>query len=124
MNPPRVRSQVPMLFAADLRRTISFYEKLGFRAANQVEGEGGVLQWVWLEADGASLMFARASDPIDPQAQAALLYLYASDVAAMRTHLLAQGVAAGEIATPFWAPRGEFRLTDPDGWCVMISHHG
>jgi hypothetical protein len=26
------------------------------------------------------------------------------------------------ITTPFYAPRGEFRLVDPDGYCLMITH--
>jgi len=32
------------------------------------------------------------------------------------------GIDAGAIARPFYAPRGEFRIVDPDGHVVMISH--
>jgi hypothetical protein len=28
------------------------------------------------------------------------------------------------MAYPFYAPRGEFRLTDPDGYTLMITHTG
>jgi hypothetical protein len=31
-------------------------------------------------------------------------------------------VDAGPIQSPFWAPRGEFRVIDPDGYVLMISH--
>jgi len=36
--------------------------------------------------------------------------------------LLDAGVAAGDISSPFCAPRGEFRVTDPDGYCPMVTH--
>ena len=49
-------------------------------------------------------------------------YLYASDVEAYRTELLADGVQAGVVEYPFWAPRGEFRIEDPDGYVVMVTH--
>ena len=35
---------------------------------------------------------------------------------------LADGLEPGPIASAFYAPRGEFRLTDPDGWVVMVTH--
>jgi hypothetical protein len=39
-----------------------------------------------------------------------------------RDTLLAAGVDAGPIQKPFWAPGGEFRVTDPDGYVLMITH--
>jgi len=43
-------------------------------------------------------------------------------VAAARTSLVNAGLDPGEIMTPFYAPRGEFELRDPDGYVLMISH--
>ena len=31
------------------------------------------------------------------------------------------GVAGGEIKSPFYAPRGEFRVEDPDGYVLMVD---
>jgi uncharacterized glyoxalase superfamily protein PhnB len=54
--------------------------------------------------------------------QAMLFYLYVDDVAAKHAELAAAGLEVGAIASPFYAPRGEFRMTDPDGYVLMITH--
>ena len=54
--------------------------------------------------------------------QAVLFYLYCSDVAAFRTMLMEAGVEVGPINSPFYAPRGEFRVVDPDGYVLMVTH--
>jgi hypothetical protein len=36
--------------------------------------------------------------------------------------LVEAGLNPGEITTPFYAPRGEFELVDPDGYVVMVTH--
>lgn len=43
-------------------------------------------------------------------------------VIAFRSRLLEAGVEAGVVQYPFYAPRGEFRVTDPDGWVLMVTH--
>jgi catechol 2,3-dioxygenase-like lactoylglutathione lyase family enzyme len=45
-----------------------------------------------------------------------------ADVAAFRSMLEEAGVNTGPIQHPFYAPRGEFRVTDPDGYVLMITH--
>jgi hypothetical protein len=67
-------------------------------------------------------MLAQASEPVDPRAQAVLFYLYCDDAAALRTRLLESGIEASPITHPFYAPRGEFRVSDPDGYALMITH--
>jgi hypothetical protein len=47
---------------------------------------------------------------------------YCEDVAAFRDKLLESGLEAGPITRPFYAPRGEFRVTDPDGYALMVTH--
>ena len=114
---------VPFVHVADVERSVAFYEQLGFTVGNTFRVEAtGVLNWAWLQSAAAKLMLTRASGPIDPAAQAVLFYLYCPDVAAMRTPLLGRWVEVGEITTPFWAPRGEFRLHDPDGYVLMVTH--
>ena len=119
----KMEALVPMAFVADVSRSITFYEQLGFSAGNTFAASGSeVPTWAWLESGRASLMLARASRPVVSEQQTILFYLYCEDVATAREALLARGVAAGEIAHPFYAPGGEFRVTDPDGYVLMITH--
>jgi hypothetical protein len=111
-----------MAFVKSVTRSIEFYKKLGFVEGNTHTPEGGAEPvWVWLKSGGAHLMLAKASEPIDPQEQAVLFYLYCDDVA-VRSKLLESGVEAGTVQYPFYAPRGEFRVTDPDGYALMVTH--
>jgi hypothetical protein len=67
-------------------------------------------------------MVARATEPVAAAAQAVLFYVYCDDVEGARGACLAAGIEPGPIARPFYAPRGEFRVTDPDGYALMITH--
>jgi hypothetical protein len=120
----RVRSLVPMAFVASVSRSIEFYEKLGFEIGNTHAPEGETEPvWAWLKTPGgAQMMVAKASEPVDPKEQAVLFYVYCNDVLRYREDLLAAGVEAGDVSYPFYAPRGEFRVTDPDGYALMITH--
>jgi hypothetical protein len=55
-------------------------------------------------------------------AQDILFYMYAPDVAAYRAELEVKGVKVGPIKYPFYSPRGEFRIDDPDGYTLFVSH--
>jgi Glyoxalase/Bleomycin resistance protein/Dioxygenase superfamily len=116
-------SLVPMVFVKSVPRSVQFYKKLGFAEGNTHTPEGATEpSWVWLRSGGAHLMLAQASDPIDPQQQAILFYVYCEDVAAFRDKLLESGLEAGPITRPFYAPRGEFRVADRDGYALMVTH--
>jgi catechol 2,3-dioxygenase-like lactoylglutathione lyase family enzyme len=118
-----IQSLVPMAFVESVPRSIEFYRKLGFREAGTHTPEGGKEPvWAWLTSEGAQLMLAKASEPVDPEKQAVLFYLYSSELDPYRDRLIEAGVAAGTIEKPFYAPRGEFRIVDPDGYCLMVTH--
>ena len=59
---------------------------------------------------------------IDASQQAVLFYTYTPDLEGVRDRLVAAGVDAGPIAFPFYSPRGEFRITDPDGYVIIVAH--
>ncbi len=104
-------------------RSIEFYERLGFTVRNSFVPDGrSEASWAWLQAGGAHLMVTRSDEPVEASQQAVLFYLYCEDVPAYRAALQAQGVEVGEIQFPFYAPRGEFRVTDPDGFVLMVTH--
>jgi len=112
---------VPMAHVADVRKSAEFYQLLGFEVKKTVESEGQ-LQWAWLKDGGADLMLARSARPMNPGAQDILFYMYAPGVEAYRAELEAKGVKVSAISYPFWSPRGEFRIDDPDGYTLMVSH--
>lgn len=118
-----VRSFVPLVHVASVPRSTAFYAKLGFAVANQHESpQDAEPVWAWLQSGDATLMCAKAENPIDDRVQGVLFYAYVDDVPVERAALGAAGVACGEITYPFWAPRGEFRIVDPDGYVVMVTH--
>jgi predicted enzyme related to lactoylglutathione lyase len=118
---PSLRSLVPMAHVADVRKSAQFYELLGFEVKNTVQNEGQ-LQWAWLKNGGADLMLARSARAMNPDAQDVLFYLYVPDVAAYRQELETKGVQVGPLKFPFYSPRGEFRIDDPDGYALFVSH--
>ena len=118
----RTRSLVPMISVADVDRSITFYGHLGFEVANTFACEGETKpSWAWLQSAEAALMLAAESEA-NAAKHTVLFYFYADDVEAARASLVEAGLNPGPIATPFYAPQGEFELVDPDGYIVMVSH--
>jgi catechol 2,3-dioxygenase-like lactoylglutathione lyase family enzyme len=116
-----VTGLIPMAFAADVQRSADFYKLLGLEILVNVRNPSGSLQWVHLACGEAHVMFAQASGPVVPSQQAVLFYLYAPDVITLRKHLLDSGVKVSEITHPFYMPKGEIRVEDPDGYTLLIG---
>jgi catechol 2,3-dioxygenase-like lactoylglutathione lyase family enzyme len=115
-----VTGLVPFVHVADVERSAAFYELLGLEVNARFEPHGR-LAWVWMEHDGARVMLTLAGEPVVPEQQAVLFYLYSHDLAGLREHLLASGVDAGEIVDGTPGPREEMRVVDPDGYVLMIA---
>ena len=79
------------------------------------------MQWAHLRNGGAELMLVRSDRPLNPGAQDILFYLYAHGVAAYRESLLSQGLRPSELNYPRYARHGEFRIDDPDGFCLLVG---
>ncbi len=77
-----------------------------------------------LTCDKAEIMFARAAEPVVAGQQAVLFYLYSPDLIALREHLLTNGVKVSPITYPDYMPKGEIRVDDPDGYCLLIGQAG
>lgn len=119
----KTRQLVPMLFVADVERSIDFYKHLGFELHNTFAADGAIKPtWAWLRSDDAPLMLAAANKPIIPDEQRILFYLYTDDVNTAHAALTDKGLTPGAITTPFYAPRGEFEVVDPDGYVLMVTH--
>jgi hypothetical protein len=148
-NPFHVHRCVTYVHVADVEASLAFYAGLGFAAVNTLRDPQGRAFWALARSGdggdgserGAEIMFARASGPIDPAAQAVLFYMYSSDVRALRGHLLGRGLHDGgvftgqagpndgrrvvfAVAARDYMPGGEMRVADPDGYCVLVGQVG
>lgn len=138
---PTVTRLVPFAHATDVDASITFYALLGFSIKSALRDPQGRAFWAMLASGHAELMLAQASGPIDHAQQAILLYMYTNDVAALRSHLLAKGLADGQaffgqpgpsdgrrvafnITHPHHMPAGELRLHDPDGYVILVGQLG
>ena len=111
-----------MVSVSDVERSIAFYSHLGFEVGNTFACEGETKpSWAWLLSGQAQLMLAATPEPLGSK-HTVLFYVYTEDVTAARASLIEAGLNPGEITTPFYAPRGEFELLDPDGYVVMVTH--
>jgi len=119
----RAKQLIPMASVADVRRSARFYEHLGFKIDNTFTPPGSTdLSWAWLDSGHAQLMLSRATAPVIPEQQGVLFYLYVDDVPTTHVALTAAGISPGPIEERFYAPQGEFRVTDPDGYTLIIIH--
>lgn len=124
-----VTGLVPMLAVVDVERSVAFYRLLGFEVGNRVP-RSGLLHWAWLYAPGVpdwrrgpNLMVTRSDGAIDPVTQKLVLYLYATNLAAMREELVRAGQSPGPIRYPDYLPKGELQLADPDGYRLMVAQN-
>jgi hypothetical protein len=111
---------VPFVHVADVGASVAFYRLLGLEVRDTYE-HGGRLQWASVASERATLMLASAGEPVEPRHQAVLFYLYTHDLAGLRAHLLHSGIQTGEILDGSPGPRHEMRVTDPDGYCLMVA---
>ena len=118
-----VRSLIPMVQVKSVPTAIGFYGRLGFKVENTfTPSDEKEPSWAYLVSDRAQIMVATADEPVIPSQQAVLFYTYSDDVPGLREHLIAEGIQAAPIQYPFYAPRGEFRIQDPDGYVIMVTH--
>jgi predicted enzyme related to lactoylglutathione lyase len=112
-----------MASVASVPRSIAFYEKLGFTVGNTfAPPDAAEPTWAWLDCGDVHLMIAANSEAVSHGRHTVLFYLYVDDVTAMHAELASLGLQVGAIATPFYAPGGEFEVSDPDGHVLMITH--
>ena len=136
-----VNRLVPFVHVADVEGSLAFYARLGFEPQSVAREPNGRAYWALARSGPAEIMLARASGPIDPGQQAVLFYMYSSNIAGLRQHLLASGLRdAGaytgasrpddgpltvfEVAHQDYMPGGEMRVIDPDGYVILVGQLG
>jgi SnoaL-like domain len=115
-----VNGLVPFVHVAEVGRSVAFYRLLGLEVRESHE-YAGRLVWAFVANESARLMLADVEESIDPRAQGALFYLYAPDLVGLRDHLVAHGLTPGEIVDGTPGPKQEMRVTDPDGYDLMVA---
>ncbi|HVN22081.1 MAG TPA: VOC family protein [Dongiaceae bacterium] len=116
------KSVVALLNVADVKRSISFYERLGFQVGNEpLKNDQGATKFVWMHhGNAAQIMLTLTGRPLNSAARGIMFYLYVTDMPAYREQLISRGVIVGEVMHPSWSPDGEFRVDDPDGWTWVV----
>ena len=122
-----INALVPMIRVADVECSAKFYQLLGFEIGNYVPREAPPMHWAWLYQPkaanwktGANLMLVRGEEKSHDEPPV-VLYLYAADLVALRQQLIEAGIRVGAITYPWYLPKGEFELRDPDGYTVMVG---
>jgi catechol 2,3-dioxygenase-like lactoylglutathione lyase family enzyme len=108
---------VPFVHVQDVTRSAAFYERFGFEVRNTYE-EDGRLVWCWLERSQARLMLAEGDAPAE---QAVRFYVYAHNMDELHRRLADAGLEPGPIEPGEPGPDRQFRVADPDGYCVMVT---
>jgi hypothetical protein len=118
-NRAHVEGLVPFVHVRDLIRSTVFYEQFGFEVRNTHE-EAGRQVWCWLERNRARLMLAEADAPVHASEQGVLFYVYAHELNELHRRLAAADLQPGPIESGAPGPDRQFRIRDPDGYCVMV----
>jgi hypothetical protein len=139
-----VNRLVPFVHVADVEASLAFYALLGFvprSVAKDGVGGGGRAFWALAQSGTGEIMLARADGPIGVGEQGVLFYMYSTDVAGLRRHLLASGLRDGgvyrgaggigdetrvafEVMPRDYMPAGEMRVADPDGYVILVGQLG
>jgi catechol 2,3-dioxygenase-like lactoylglutathione lyase family enzyme len=116
----QINRLVPFVRVVDVEASVAFYRHLGFTVQETAKYKDR-LSWASLQSGDAEIMFEGTYGPSDPDHQRVQFYLYSHDLAALRDQLLAAGIDASEINDGSPGPREEIRVTDPDGYVLMIA---
>jgi hypothetical protein len=71
----KVTSLTPIAFAANVQRSVNFYNLLGVKLPGQLKTSSGDIPWAHVLSEPAELMFARATEPGVFRQPAGLFYL-------------------------------------------------
>lgn len=119
-EPQIVIAVTPVIQVDDAARSVAFYEKLGFEVVSSFQADRHSA-WTLLRAGAAELMLESAVEVVDTEAQGIFLYLYTPDVSALYAELERLGLNPSGLHNPPYMPAGEFRLSDPDGYTLLIG---
>lgn len=138
LAPHHVNSLVPYAHVADVEQSLAFYALFGLGELGRHRDPSGRAVWAQAGNGQARIMLAQAGPDLKSEEQAVLFYMYCDDVEALRAYLLAHGVFDGgkycgqpgpnggrrvvfEVNRPFYMEHGELRVSDPDGYVILVG---
>lgn len=113
----RVQAICAMVPAADMKRSMDFYARMGFETHPWQEGA----DYAFIQRDGNEFHL-RHEDPERMPANPGGIYIYVDDADAWYEQLIAAGIETLEKpADRAWGMR-DFTLRDPDGLLIGIGN--
>lgn len=120
----KVHEVVPLIFVADISRSVAFYrDQLGFVIEAAWE-PGGKLAWCRLERGGSAIMLQQATEEDEPAAgrgHGVGFFFLCDDADAMHAEVTALGLSLDPPKSAFYGMK-QFFLTDPDGYKLCFQH--
>lgn len=110
---------VPVVYVADVSRSMAFYELLGLTA--QDRGQDGEWRWAYLKSGDVGILLAASNSVLSVDPGPVVLYLRTDDLDAVAARLSDGGADVERMGYPAHAPGGELKIVDPDGHGVMIG---
>ncbi|MEV6850564.1 VOC family protein [Actinoplanes sp. NPDC051411] len=114
-----VQAAVPVLYVRSVESAEQFYALFGY--APLQSGRDGDARWSYLQAGEQTLLLACVQPPLIQAELPLLIYLYVTDLAALRERLNSTGHPHELVGQPEHAPGGEIRTRDPDGNVVLAG---
>ena len=118
-----VRELWPLLFVADIERSITFYcDQLGFSVISDAKTEGRVF-WCRLKRGGASIMLQQAEaedDPAEGRGHGVALYFVCDDADDVHAELTGRGLKLDPPTTAYYGMRQVF-VPEPDGYSICFE---
>src|SRR3569833_1152964 len=114
-----VEAAVPVLYVRNVASAQAFYALFGYRQM-QAGGDGDA-QWSYLKCGQHTILLACLQPALVPSELPLLIYLYVSDLAAVREQFDEAQQEYELTGYPDHAPGGELRARDPDGNVVLVG---
>lgn len=114
-----VQAAVPVCYVRDLERAREFYALFGYEQRRH--GGDADARWCYLQCGEHTLLLAYVQPPLIQVELPLLIYLYVTDLAAVRERFERAGHAFELVGYPDHAPGGEARTIDPDGNVVLFG---
>jgi predicted enzyme related to lactoylglutathione lyase len=117
--PIEVQAAVPVLYVRSIESALTFYALFGYRRAQS--GGDGDARWEHLQSGQHAVLLACVQPPLIQAELPLLIYLYVTDLGAVRDRLADAGFQYKLVGHPDHAPGGELRTCDPDGNVVLVG---
>jgi catechol 2,3-dioxygenase-like lactoylglutathione lyase family enzyme len=116
---PGVQAAVPVVYVRDLELNQAFYALFGYEEQRSGGDSGG--RWSYLQNGEHTLLLAFVQPALITAELPLLIYLYVTDLAAVRERFDQAGHDYEITGYPDHAPGGELRTHDPDGNVVVVG---